>query len=276
MACSNPENQFLTIEEENAALKMKQVELEGRIRYLSDQLANLSTRLRVQRGDIQPPPSSRSSPMVSSEESDDQSDHSHHSRPRTRYPTFNTNDFKVDIPEYDGRLDPDAFLEWLQTVERVFDYKTVPDSKKVKLVALKFRKYASTWWSNVCTKRERMGKDKIRNWAKMKKLMKEKFLPTYYLQENFSQLHNLKQGSKNVEEYARDFEYYMLKCDIREDEHQTLVRFVGGLNSYIANACELHMPSTFEELRLMAYRIEKQLKGKGRLETSRPTHVVMY
>jgi len=28
-------------------------------------------------------------------------------------------------------------------VERVFDYKDIPDKKKVKLVALKLRKYAS-------------------------------------------------------------------------------------------------------------------------------------
>jgi len=32
-------------------------------------------------------------------------------------PTFNSNDFKVEIPEFEGKLDPDEFLEWLQTVE---------------------------------------------------------------------------------------------------------------------------------------------------------------
>ena len=39
----------------------------------------------------------------------------------------NFNDFKVDIPEFEGHLDPDDFLEWIQTVERVFEYKEVPD-----------------------------------------------------------------------------------------------------------------------------------------------------
>ena len=54
-------------------------------------------------------------------------------------------DFKVDIPEFVGKLDPDEFLDWLQTVERVFDFKDIPDEKKVKLIALKLRRYASTW-----------------------------------------------------------------------------------------------------------------------------------
>jgi len=38
-------------------------------------------------------------------------------------------------------------LEWLHIVERIFDYKEVPEDKKVKLVALKLRKYASLWWT---------------------------------------------------------------------------------------------------------------------------------
>jgi len=34
----------------------------------------------------------------------------------------NSNDFKVEIPEFEGKLDLDEFLDWLQTVEHTFDY----------------------------------------------------------------------------------------------------------------------------------------------------------
>jgi len=81
---------------------------------------------------------------------------------RGRRQMSNFNDFKVDIPEFEGKLDPDEFIEWLQTVERIFDYKEIPDDKKVKIVALKLRKYASLWWTNLLTKRVRQGKGKIR------------------------------------------------------------------------------------------------------------------
>jgi len=59
-------------------------------------------------------------------------------------------------------LDPDELLEWTHTVERVCEYKDVPDDKKVKLVALRLRKYASLWWTNVYAKRVRNKKSKIR------------------------------------------------------------------------------------------------------------------
>ena len=43
-------------------------------------------------------------------------------RREPRHPHTHFNEFKVDIPEFEGKLDPDDFLEWLQTVERVFEY----------------------------------------------------------------------------------------------------------------------------------------------------------
>nr|GEW91256.1 hypothetical protein CTI12_AA531400 [Tanacetum cinerariifolium] len=53
--------------------------------------------------------------------------------------SWHPNDIKVDIPEYDGKLDPDEFVEWLRTVERVFDCKQTTEDNKVKIVALKLR-----------------------------------------------------------------------------------------------------------------------------------------
>jgi len=53
-------------------------------------------------------------------------------------------------------------------VERVFDFKDIPKERKVKFVTLKLRKYAFLWWSNLCAKRAKLRKDKIRTWDKMK------------------------------------------------------------------------------------------------------------
>ena len=56
-------------------------------------------------------------------------------------PPTNSNDFRVELPGFEEKLDPDEFLEWLHTVERIFDYKEVPEDKKVELVALRLRNY---------------------------------------------------------------------------------------------------------------------------------------
>ena len=59
-----------------------------------------------------------------------------------------TNDFKVEILEFEGKLDPEEFLDWLHIVERVFEYKDVPED--------------TLWWTNQCAKWVRERKSKIR------------------------------------------------------------------------------------------------------------------
>jgi len=31
----------------------------------------------------------------------------------------------VEVPEFEERLDPDEFFDWLQTINRVFDYREI-------------------------------------------------------------------------------------------------------------------------------------------------------
>jgi len=94
----------------------------------------------------------------------------------------------------------------------------------VKLIALRLRKYASLWWTNLNAKRTRETKTKINTWDKMKSKMKARFLPSTYVQDNYMLFHHLTQGKMNVEEYTREFEKLMIKCDIHELEEQTMVR----------------------------------------------------
>ena len=53
----------------------------------------------------------------------------------------------------EGRIHANDFLDWLNTIECVFEYCDPPERQKVKLVAIKMRKNASFWWENL--KRQR-------------------------------------------------------------------------------------------------------------------------
>ncbi|GKB37689.1 splicing factor 3B subunit 1, partial [Tanacetum coccineum] len=92
---------------------------------------------------------------------------------------------KIEIPEFTGKVYPDDFIDWLSTVERVFDVRDIPNKLKVKLVAIKLRQHASLWWDHVSKQRRIRGKSKVETWEKMKKLIKAKFLPENHRQEAF-------------------------------------------------------------------------------------------
>jgi len=105
------------------------------------------------------------------------------------------NDIKVDILEFEGNLQPDDFLDWLQIVERLFKYKEVLEEQKVKIVAAKLKKHTSIWWENLKRKRKCEGKSKIKTWEKMRQKLYRKYLPPLYYKENFTQLQISKTSS---------------------------------------------------------------------------------
>ena len=55
----------------------------------------------------------------------------------------------------------DDFLDWINTMERVFEYCDPHEQKMVKLVAIKMFKNASFLWINLQRQRERYGKKNI-------------------------------------------------------------------------------------------------------------------
>jgi hypothetical protein len=52
---------------------------------------------------------------------------------------------KVELLEFQESLNPDEFVDWLNTPERVFDYYEVSEEKNVKLVSIQLKGRASAW-----------------------------------------------------------------------------------------------------------------------------------
>ncbi|VFQ76129.1 unnamed protein product, partial [Cuscuta campestris] len=131
-------------------------ELKAQVEYLAKEVAKL-TKFKMTM--VQTP-----------EESEDEDDASSVVTIRTRNPEKSASDFKVDMPTFEGKNDPDDFLEW----------------------------------------RRRENKSPMTSWNKMRALLKKKFLPENYIRENFAKLQHLRQGSRSVEEYNREFEELLL------------------------------------------------------------------
>ena len=112
-------------------------------------------------------------------------------------------------------------------------------------------------------KRAKRGKANIRSWEKMRTKLKGRFLPPPYLQDNYSKLHNLQEGSLSVKEYRREFEKLLIKCDIRESEDQIIVRYISGLDPRYAHMVELQQYSSFHDVCVLVHHVEQQKKSKS-------------
>ena len=66
----------------------------------------------------------------------------------------------------------------------------------------------------------------------------------------------------SVEEYTREFEKLLIKCDLQEDEEQTIVRYLGGLDHKYSHVVELQSDTTFGEVFVLAHKVETQMKTR--------------
>jgi Retrotransposon gag protein len=171
-------------------------------------------------------------------------------------------DLKTDISVYEGRIQPNEFIYWLNTVERVFEYQDVPEKEKVKIVAIKLKKHASIWWEQLKMKRAREDKQKIITWEKMVKELRKKFLPERYLQEAFLQLHGFVQGDKTVADYTEELDHLMLKFGVVEPEEQTIARYLHGLRKEIHDMVTLQPFISYHDVFNLSTKVEKQLQEK--------------
>ncbi|KAD4982013.1 hypothetical protein E3N88_18684 [Mikania micrantha] len=69
-------------------------------------------------------------------------------------------------------------------------------------------------------------------------------------------------STRSAEDYSRDFEHLLMKCDLPEDDPQTPVRHLGGLEPRIAHVVELHLYSTLEELTMLTHKVDLQQKTR--------------
>ena len=92
----------------------------------------------------------------------------------------NLGSIKMKIPMFQGRSDPEAYLEWEKKVERVFECHNYSEAKKVKLAVVEFSDYAAIWWDQLVSSRRRCEEPKIDSWVEVKRIMRKRFLPSYY------------------------------------------------------------------------------------------------
>lgn len=207
-----------------------------------------------------------------SEESSD-SDNRSPRRGRRNHARDDFRDVKVEPPEFDGSLNPEDYLEWVQSIKRVFEAKGYSDEKSFKVAVLKLKKYASLWYEHMKHQRMQEGKRSIRSWAKLQKLMDKRFLPSSYKQELYLQMTHLKQANLSMAEYTREFEQLKLRTGVNEEPEQTIARYIRGMNSIVADKVDLQPYWSFEDVVKIAHKVEKQISGKKPLTKTFPKSV---
>ncbi|CAA0824465.1 Unknown protein, partial [Striga hermonthica] len=127
-----------------------------------------------------------------------------------------------------GQGDPRIVDEWIQGLEFIFEVMDCPDRYHVICAQLQLTGDARLWWNAYWSMRpdEKAGCTV----DMLKELIREKYYPTYYRAEMERQFLSLKQGTRTVDEYEREFtRLAAFVPDLVRTEAQRAQRFIDGL-----------------------------------------------
>ena len=93
-------------------------------------------------------------------------------------------------------------MDWINALNKQFDFEEIEDKKKVRYAATGMKGHAAIWWDELHIHRERRGKSSINSWDKILNKIKSQFMPKEYQLNILRQLQNLRQKDMTVKEYT--------------------------------------------------------------------------
>jgi hypothetical protein len=164
------------------------------------------------------------------------------------------------MPKFSGSSDSKEYLSWALKVDKIFRLHNFQEEKKIAMASLEFQDYVLIWWEQVVERHQEKGEPSIITWTQMKDVMRARFVPTHYSRDLFTKLQLLKQGTKSVEEYYQEMEVAMIQANVKEDDEQTMARFLNGLNHPIKKIADFQPYSNLLELVHQATKAERQVQ----------------
>lgn len=141
----------------------------------------------------------------------------------------------------------------------------------------RFRGHAASWWNQLKISRTRRGKEKITSLDKRKKHMRKTFIPYNFERLLFHKFHNIRQGTRYVEDYFTEFYHMLTRVDIHVSEDQLVARFIAGLRPQLQTMLHQFDPCSVSEARQQAVLIEQQSRFSTNqwIENSRPRNTTL-
>ena len=127
---------------------------------------------------------------------------------------------QLDVPTFDsrldyfGRLNPQSFLNWLQSVDMYFTWYPFSEAEKVWFATIKLNRQVSQYWTSVKTSKKAWFQQLIETWFAMKDELKGKYVPSYYYNHLLDKRRRITQGNKFAMEYVTESDEFLTHCNI--------------------------------------------------------------
>ena len=128
----------------------------------------------------------------------------------------------MKMPPFQGKNDPEAYLECEKNVELIFEYHNYSGEKKVKLAVIEFIDYTIIWWDKLVMNRRRNHERPIETWEEMKASMRRRFVPSHYYRDLYQKLQSLTQDYRSVDDSRKEMKIAKIRANVDDENQQAL------------------------------------------------------
>ena len=209
-----------------------------------------------------PPPSS----PPSSSSSSSSSVHKHRSSGKSPFLKL---DVKFELPMFNGEVNAEKLDNWIRQLEVYLRIQNMhDDATKIQLASLRRDGAALVWWE-AKTKEEikKFGKVTL-TWPEFLLAIKKQFYPLAHMQKAIMNWQNFRQlKGQSVQDYTQEFRRRALLLGVDLQTQETLLKYIGGLHSYLRHTILMFNPTSLDEVCVQATHLEA--RGKNTFEEGR-------
>ena len=154
---------------------------------------------------------------------------------------------RLEVSAFAGGLNPEELINWINEMNKCFDYEDMGEEKRVKFPITRLKGHAALWWDGVQAERRRVGKQPIKNWNRMVAKLRGKFFPSDYQLSLFRKMLNLRKRLMTVKEYTEEFYKVSIRAGQIQDIAKNISRYINGLRMEIQDEISILYPRTVEE-----------------------------
>lgn len=119
---------------------------------------------------------------------------------------------------------------------------------------------AKCFWKTVMRDVELRRRAPVLSWVDMRGILRNKYVPPYYMSDLLSQFQNLRQNTSTVHEYISTSEELLLRCQVDEEQPVLVTTFVNGLRADIRREVQVHNLFDLDSAYQKALDYEKYLR----------------
>jgi len=122
---------------------------------------------------------------------------------------------KVDAPSFDGRFDPQVYINWQLAMDRYFRWHNMFESRKIRKIrfaVMKLTGQAGQYWEILKRMIRYRREDPVETWEGMKEKLILKYVSLSFSQQLLDKWNRSTHRNKSATDYIAKFDEYLNRC----------------------------------------------------------------